>query len=417
MARTTVQSPAGPVFVARQPILDKTRRIFGYELLYRQTVDAETAAGATRDYATAHLICDGLLAIGMDTLTDGRKAFINVSRRLLLDGIPTVLPASRVVFELGADIEADSDVVAACRELREAGYELCIDDFAPTEWLADLLPLANYVKVDYLAQQRGERARVTGSDLPNGPVLMAKHIETVGQFDQALGEGFAYFQGFFFGRPVVREGRTVPSQQLAQIRLMRALTDPNLSVYQLEALIKPDPSLCYRVLRTVNSAGYAIQTTVNSIRDALVLLGRDAIRRWASLWILAGLNESAHTELLTMAAIRARCCELVGAAMADDDASSDGFLIGMCSLLDAILERPLDVLLAELPLPPRVAAALCGEDNSRRHLLDCVTAYASGQFETATTLAGRIGVDRATLPRAYNESLKWSRELQRQPAA
>jgi EAL and modified HD-GYP domain-containing signal transduction protein len=422
MEQPSAQTGTPQVFVARQPILDRNRRVFGYELLYRRAGDSETAGNLrantlTADHATAHLICDGLLAIGLDTLTDGRRAFINVSRRLLLDGIPAVLPPDRVVFELGADIEADSEVIEACHALRAAGYALAIDDFAMTDWIADLIPLASYVKVDFLAQATGERSRVTSADLTGGPALVGKRIETVGQFDEAVADGYSYFQGFFFGRPVVREGRAVPAQPLAQMRLVRALHDPNLSVHQLENLVKHDPSLCYRILRTVNSAGFALQTTVSSIREALVLLGRDAIRRWASLWMLAGLSQHAHSELLVIAAIRARCCELLGAQLRDEEAAADGFLVGMCSLLDAILERPMAALLQELPLPPLVHAALLGEDNSRRHLLELTTAYASGQFDLSVELAQRVGIDPALLPRIYGEALKWARELQHSAAA
>jgi EAL and modified HD-GYP domain-containing signal transduction protein len=422
MDRHSTQNSVPQVFVARQPILDRTRRVIGYELLYRHSGNAEDAGDArtnqtTADHATAHLICDGLLAIGLDTLTDGRRAFINVSRRLLLDGIPAVLPPARVVFELGADVEADSEVIEACQALRAAGYSLAIDDFAMTDWIADLIPMASYLKVDFLAQASGERARVTAADLPGGPALIGKRIETLAQFDEALNDGYSYFQGFFFGRPVVREGRGVPAQPLAQMRLMRALHDPNLSVHQLENLVKHDPSLCYRILRTVNSAGFALQTTVSSIREALVLLGRDAIRRWASLWMLAGLSEHAHSELLAMAAIRARCCESLGASLNDDEAAADGFLVGMCSLLDAILERPMEALLEELPLPPLVRAALVGEDNSRRRILECTTAYASGQFALAMQHAQRAGIDPVVLPKAYADALRWARELSQAKAA
>ena len=422
MERPPSRPPTNQVFVARQPILDKARRVFGYELLYRHAGDADDAGDvrrdqATADHATAHLSCDVLLAIGLDTLTDGKRAFINISRRFLLGGIPPVLPPDRVVFELGADVEADSEVIEACQTLRAAGYTLAIDDFAVNDWLTDLVPLASYVKVDFLAQATGERSRVTAADLPNGPALIGKKIESLGQFEDAMGDGYSYFQGFFFGRPVVREGRAVPAQPLAQMRLMRALHDPNLSVHQLEGLVKHDPALCYRILRTVNSAGFALQTTVSSIREALVLLGRDTIRRWASLWMLAGLSEHAHSELLTIAAIRARCCESLGASLNDDEAAADGFLVGMCSLLDAILERPMESLLKELPLPPQVQAALAGQDNSRRQILECATAYASGQFALAMQHAQRAGIDPVVLPKAYSDALKWARELQQGKAA
>lgn len=403
------KGPQTQIFVARQPILDKSGRIFGYELLYRNAANAEDRMGVHEDYATAKVI-DGLYAIGFDVLTANRKAFINVSRRLLLEGIPAVLPRDKVVLELGADIEADSEVIDVCKQLRKDGYTLAIDDFTMNAWTAELVPLVHYLKIDFL------RAGEATARLPNlapgeGPTLIAKKIETAEKFKEAVVGGYDLFQGFFLGRPVIKESRPVPAQHVASLRLMHALHDPDLSVHQLENLVKHDPALCFLILRTVNSAAYALRTTVQSIREALVLLGRDTVRRWASLWALAGLSQHAHAELLTMATIRARCCELLGASTGDDDAASEGFLVGMCSLMDAILEQPMPVLLETLPLPVRVRDALLGQDNSRRRILDCTVAYEQGSWDQCFELSRGAGVNPAVLPAAYAEALRWSNDL------
>jgi EAL and modified HD-GYP domain-containing signal transduction protein len=136
----------------------------------------------------------------------------------------------------------------------------------------------------------------------------------------------------------------VPAQHVAGLRLLHALHNPELTILELEDLVKHDPALCFLILRTINSAAYALRTSVQSIHDALVLLGRDTVRRWAALWSLAGLSKDAHAELLTMATVRARCCELLGASTDKAGAAADGFLVGMCSLLDAILEQPMPKL-------------------------------------------------------------------------
>jgi c-di-GMP-related signal transduction protein len=403
------KSSNGQVFVARQPILDKSGRIFGYELLYRQAGDSQTRGAANNDLATAGVI-DGLFAMGFDVLTNGRKAFINVSRRLLLDGVPAVLPRDRVVLELGHDIEADADVLEACRKLRKDGYALAIDDFVMTAWTAEFVPLAHYLKVDFL--RAGEPSRRLPHLAPGeGPTLVAKRIETAENFNEAVVGGYDLFQGFFLGRPSIKASRAVPSQHLASFRLLHALNNPNLSVHQLEDLVKHDPTLCFLILRTVNSAAFALRTHVQSIREALVLLGRDTVRRWASLWALAGLSQNAHGELLTMATIRARCCELLGASTGDDEAASEGFLIGMCSLLDAILEQPMDWLLESMPLPNGVRGALLGEENPRRRLLDCAVAYEQGSWDRCLELSKHAGVNPTILPTAYAEALRWSNDL------
>jgi EAL and modified HD-GYP domain-containing signal transduction protein len=407
----TPTSPDAParIFVARQPILDKSGRVFGYELLYRQNAEVDSKAGVHDDYATAKVI-DGLFAIGFDTLTSGRKAFVNVSRRLLLEGVPAVLPRDKVVLELGADIEADSEVLDACRQLRKDGYTLAIDDFTMTAWTAELVPLVHYLKIDFL------RAGESAARLPNlapgeGPTLIAKKIETAEKFKEAVVGGYDLFQGFFLGKPLIKQSRPVPAQHVASLRLLHALNDPNLSVHQLEELVKHDPALCFLILRTVNSAAYALRTTVQSIREALVLLGRDTVRRWASLWALAGLSQNAHAELLTMATIRARCCELLGASTGDDDAAAEGFLVGMCSLMDAILDQPMPALLQTLPLPERVRDALLGQENPRRSLLDCAVAYEQGSWDQCFELSRGAGVNPSVLPAAYAEALRWSTDL------
>jgi EAL and modified HD-GYP domain-containing signal transduction protein len=408
---TKTPSTGGHVFVARLPILNRDRRVYGYELLFRASALAD-ASGEALDYAAARVISDALLAIGLETLTDGRRAFVRVSRRLLLDGIPSVLPPERVVLEMAADIEADRDVVEACQELRNAGYQIAVDDFVLTDWTADLVPLANFLKVDFLTTDPEVRKVIEKARTNGAPVLIAKSIETMDAFDQAVKEGYTYFQGFFFGRPVIAEGREVPVQQMANLRLLRALHVPDLSVHQLEELIKHDASLCYRILRTVNSAAYMLQVPVQSIRQALVLLGRDTVRRWASLWSLAGLEEHhGASELVVMATVRARCCELLAGSLGGEEAASEGFLIGMCSLLDAILGRPMKAVLADLPLAEETEAALLGEDNAIRRLLDCVIAYEHGEWERAEQLAGRAKINPALLPKAFADALRWSREI------
>jgi EAL and modified HD-GYP domain-containing signal transduction protein len=405
---------AGQVFVARQPILDRAQRVFGYELLFRSSVQAETSAGAASEQASARVITDAVLSFGLDALTQGRPAFINVTRSLLLDGMPAALPPHRVVLELLEGIEADEDVLAACRELRQAGYAIALDDFVLNDRTAGLVPLADYIKVDCLAQpDPAARREILALKRGGRPALVAEKIETVHEFERAMQEGFEYFQGFFFGRPVTSGARQIPGDQIGHLRLLHALQNRDLTIDSLEHLIKHDTSLCYRVLRTVNSAGYAQHRTVQSIRQALVLLGVDTVRRWTSLWVLAGLSHGAQQELVVMSTVRARYCELLAGSTGGDEAASLGFLLGMCSMLDAILERPIECVLAELSLPDPAAAALRGEDNGCRRLLDCAVAYERGEWDRSLHLARRAGLDPPTLPIAHKDALRWAADFHR----
>jgi c-di-GMP-related signal transduction protein len=400
----------GPAtFVAREPILDKASRVRGYELLYRRSAGATTSTGASPDVATASVI-EGLFAMGFETLTGGHRAFLNVSRPLLLEGIPSVLPTDRVVLELGSDIEADADVLAACRDLKAAGYSLAIDDFAPADRRAELVPFADFLKVDVLESSQSA-IRLPAVPSTDGPAIVAKRVETAARFQEAVGGGYDLFQGFFLGKPVLKAARAVSAQHVAGVTLLQALHDPDLTILQLEELVKHDAALCYLVLRTINSAAYALRTTVRSIHDALVLLGRDTIRRWAALWALAGLGRHTHSELLTMAAVRARCCELLAASTGQEEAASEGFMVGLCSLLDAILEQPMPALLESLPISGDVRDALLGAENGPRRTLDCAMAYESGDWNRCLELAALAGADPAVLPGAYTEALRWASDL------
>lgn len=417
MGEVVHKSPAaGHVFVARQPIFDRHRRVFGYELLLEPASPGDFYA-TSAERTSARVISDALLAIGLDTLVGTRRAFVSVSRRLLLDGIPDVLPAARVALQLSSDIEADAEVVECCKALKAKGYTLAVDDFVLTPWTADLVPLAGFLKVNVDAIDAETRARLVTGQARNGPALIAKGVNSAVLFDALAGGGCTYFQGDFLGHPSVKQGRSVPGNQIVYLRLLRALNNSDLSVQQIEDLVKHDAALCHRILRTVNSWSFALKSTVTSIRDALLILGRDIVRRWASLWALAGLNERAHSELLLTATTRARFCEIAGGLAFGDDGEAAGFLLGMCSMFEALLERPMTEILADLPLDLETKGALLGHDSPKRWLLDCAVAYEHGRFDEAAGLARQMHIDPVRLPGAYADAMRWSRELERQRAA
>jgi EAL and modified HD-GYP domain-containing signal transduction protein len=403
------------VFVVRQPVFDRTRRVVGYELLL-QPFEAPDATASSLDRTSARVITDGVLTIGLDHLVAGRLAFLTVSRRLLTSGLPELRPQNRVVLQLASDIEADAEVVEACRALRAEGYQLAIDDFTFTPWIADLLPLVQYVKAGVQGIDAVTRSKVLADQAAGGPAFIAKDVDSALVFDAMAEVGCRFFQGGFLGEPTVKHGRTVPAQQLMYLRLLRALNDPNLSVHELGELVKHDAALCVRILQTVNSAGFGLRTTVSSIHDALILLGRDPIRRWASLWAVAALGDRAHNELILMATMRGRCCEVLGDAISDE-LGGQGFLLGLCSLLGAILERPMAEILSGLPVDPDVRRALLGTDNRLSRLLSSVVAYERGRWDVALAAAKTAGLDPRLLPVAYQDALSWSRRFEQQRAA
>ena len=404
-----MESANEQVFLARQPIFDRQKNAVGYELLFRAPRGSH-GAGVSIDQEGAALISEAVLAFGLDTLTHGRLAFIKVSRPLLLAGLPSGLPAHQVVIELPNDIDASREVREACVDLRRKGHRIALHHFVPNDDVAPLLPYADYIKSD-VAGLTAVARQFTPADLEAGRVMVATGVETAEDFTVATALGCALFQGGFIGRPVMRVTNDIPANRLVYLRLLRALQSPDISPRELEDLIKPDASLVYRTLRAVNSAAFAQHNRVDSIRQALTLLGCATVRRWASLWAMTSFSSGVPDELVAMSTLRGRTCELV--ANADVSGTlGDGFLLGMCSLLDAILEVPMPHILAHLPLPEEADAALRGQDNRSRRLLDCVIAYEHGDWDHYMTLAARAGLGPNAVPSAYGQALKWFANLE-----
>jgi EAL and modified HD-GYP domain-containing signal transduction protein len=403
--------PRNSVYVARQPILDQAGKVFGYELLYRGAVH-DTACTAEGDLAAARVLSDSLLALGLDTLTGGLQAFVNLTRPLLLNGAGTLLPKATTVLELREDIEVDAEVVEACARLHREGYSLALDDFDPQSKAAELIPYVKFVKVDVLAMPASTLAAIGGRLGPKGVRLVAEKVESFEVAKEARTWGYSLFQGYFFCRPKTIGTAALPSNRLAYLSLLAGLNERDLTVTELEDLVKHDVSLCYRVLRCINSAAYALRHEIRSIRQALLFLGLDQIRKWASVWALAGLN-SATPETVTVSLVRARTCELIGGAMMKDSTSSEYFLLGLCSLLDAMLNKPMADALADLPLSPTLRDALLGQPNRARTVLDIVLSYERGEWDEAMSAAEIAGIGAAVIPAAYGDALRWARELSR----
>jgi EAL and modified HD-GYP domain-containing signal transduction protein len=203
----------------------------------------------------------------------------------------------------------------------------------------------------------------------------------------------------------------MPARRLAYLGLLQALNREDLTVDQLEDLVKHDVSLSYRVLRSINSWVYGLRHEVTSIRHALVLLGLDQIRKWASVWALAGLNSSGTQETVTVALLRARCCELIGTTLVGPDEGASFFLLGLCSLLDVIVGRPLADALADMPLPVSINDALLGTPNQARQVLDAVVAYEQGKWNEALAAMDQLQLPVSALPEVYADALRWAREL------
>src|SRR5262245_2797098 len=397
------------ITVARQPILDRRGQVVAHELLYRHTPDA-TSCTDRGDSVGARTLNDAVLSVGLDALTCGLPAFINLTHQLLLGGAGTLMPRDIAVLEIREDIPVDDEVVQVCRRLHADGYALALDDFVPGSPAEALVPWVRYIKIDVLETPEAEWKPLAKRFSAKKIKVVAEKVETIEVCDATRNAGYDYFQGYFFCRPRTFATTHLPARRLAYVQLLAALNRPNLSFDELENLVKHDLSLSYRVMRSANSAAFAIPREITSIRTALVLLGLDQIRKWASVWAIAGLSGAEAPGAVSLALVRARGCERIGELVAGSD-SSGLFLLGLCSLLDVILRQSMEVALTDMPLPTPVREALLGAQNGARTALDAVIAYERGEWDAAGVLIERIGLGQSSLPDIYADAVRWARQL------
>jgi len=404
---TTNTTVRDTVFVARQPIFDKHKTLHAYELLFQSGTEAPPAGA---DTSTLDLIASSLLVIGLDELTGQKRGFINFTRNLLLKGASDLLPSDLVTIEIAEHIAPDDEVLAACRKLKAAGYTLALDGFALSGLGSPLLELADIVKVDFLAVCPQDRTRIA-EELDHRNILsLAKKVETIEDFDAAVATGYAYLQGYFFSKPMIHAGNRIASNRLNQFCLLNEVHRPDLSYDDLEALIKQDVALTYHLLKYINSVWFALRCEVTGIKHALVVLGAGEIRRWAALMSLRNAVSDKPSELLLRSLTRARMCESLAPHLGMAANTSDLFLLGMFSVIDALLDMPMAEVLPKLPLAPAVTQALLGQPIRFRTVKDAVVAYEKGDWAAFAANASELGLDTQIMPALFSQSLRWANQ-------
>lgn len=353
--------------------------MFGYELLFRDpgSLSAREPFG---DLATARVMVDALMDIGLDRVVGNARALVNVTPALVSSGIPLLLPPDRVSLELLEGVAAEPELLRALGGLRARGYRIFLDDVVYAETPRSLLRLADGVKVEVNGRSHEELEREVDALRRFGPLLVAEKVETHRTYALCSELGFDFFQGFFFAEPNPVPGSSVAVSVLTKLRLALALQRPGVELEDLQRIISQDAALAYRLLRYLNSAHFSLPRRLRSVREALVMLGADAVQRWATVVVFAGI-EARTDELLALALIRARMCELLAAAAG---APAEGaFLVGLLSVVDGLTDLPLEQALAGLPLSEEIVAALLAGEGPHGDLLRRVLAYERGDFEEA----------------------------------
>lgn len=408
MPMTTTVNSFQYTYLARQAIYDANLAVYGYELLYRSapsndglTVD-DAAIGDTAMSAAALTIA--FTDIGLDTIVGDCPAWVNIGDAFVTEDLAAILPPERTVIELLENGSADNRVLESLTKLRAEGYRIALDDFTFRPGLEPLVKLADIVKIDVLAHDAEELAEQVRLLKPYNVVLLAEKVETYEILERCRALGFMLFQGYFLSTPRTVSNVHVSTEAAVRVQLAAQLNDPDTDFNELAQMIASDVTLSYRLLRYINSAFVGLRNPVDSLHDALVLLGSRRVRSWVTLLLLSDAG-AGRPDLVSTALLRAHMCRSLAEAM---EINPDrAFLVGLLSVADALVDRPLADAIEELPIGADLIDALLEGAGPLGDLLGRVIAHEHADFAAASAFP----LDARTTTRAYIEALDWSTRL------
>ncbi len=393
------------VLLARQPIFDIHQKTYAYELLYRGD-----AMNIGDDAMTATVLCNTLNQFGTDVITDGSPFFINLSKEFLLSDFPNLLPTESVVLEVLEDVPADDDVIAAMQHWKEKGFTLALDDFVSinSEHIK-LLPYTDIVKVDIL-EYEGKLDEIVYELRQTQVKLLAEKVETHEQYELCKKLGFEYYQGYFFSQPsLMIEHHSLDSNKAQLLQLLSRTLEAE-SPKELENDIAHDLALSYKLLCYINSASVGLRKEIHSIGHALNLMGLNNIRTWVSMLLMASLSKDKPDALLSLSFTRGRFLELLAISLGEPKKANDYFILGMFSLLDALLDQDIADATESISLPDLVHNGLLNKGSNEANKLELIRALEQADWPKLSELLQLIGIDDEQMSSLYSKSVQWADE-------
>ncbi len=389
-------------YVGRQSIFDADDQVFAYELLYRNS-EENRAEIANENHATAELLSNVFTSIGLENIVGEKCAFVNMPRDYLLGDYPLPERNQQLVVEILEHVEPEPAVLQALQELKARGYTLALDDYVFEEHLEPFLELADIIKIDVMAAGLDDLASRVEQLKSYKVKLLAEKVETAEEVRVCKELGFSYFQGYYFSKPKVVSGKKITGNQLATMQLLSEVNQADVSTEKIAGLIQQDIAISYKLLRYVNSAMYSFNREIESIRDAIVVLGQTALVRLINMVAIGSMGEL-NDEAYRTAMFRARMCESIAVELDRKDDAASYFLVGLFSSLDALLGVPLDEVVGALPLAESSKNALLSHTGAYGEVLALVLAYELNELEACNDLP----IDRQTVVDCYINAISWA---------
>ena len=397
-------------YAARQPILDRNKELVGYELLFRDGVD-NVFPDIDGDEATSRLIEGSQFNFGLEDLTDNKPAYINFTLETLQKGYPTLLGKDQIVVEILETIQPGKRLLAIVKELKEKGYTLALDDYIHQPVWRHFYPFIDIIKIDFLSCELETIHSIIEEIKPYPHIkLLAEKVETYEKYQLALELGFAYFQGFFFSKPEMVQSKTLPPSEIALAELLYETSVVEVNLKKITEVFERDVNLSYKLLRYSNSAAFKRRAEISTIKQALIVLGAQEIKKFLSLLFAAQVAGDKPAELIRLSLTRARFTELLAISHNQLKDTGMAFLTGMMSLMDALLDEEMASVMKKLPLSNDIKLALVDEKGILAQYLRLVKQYEQANWQGANAIQDELGLAADKVPDAYHDAVHWANE-------
>jgi len=399
------------IYIARQPIFTKDMQIWGYELLFRSGENMQVAMITDSDQATTQVIADGF-TLAVQGMRKDTKALVNFPRNVLLGAAPYVLPPERCVIEILETVQPEPGILKACMDLKAKGYVLALDDFVGDPGFEPLCEIADIVKVDILHKTPQEVMAIVKGLARFKAVLLAEKVENLDMFNVCKKLGFTYFQGYFFSKPEVIPGRKLSASQTTKIKLLKELNESDADLDRLIEIIQTDLSISYRLLQYINSARFGLRGKIESIQRAASMLGRQNLKQWLQVILLSDVNTTDKAqELVRISVQRGRFLQLLSDTCKTPFGSDGMFLLGFFSMLDAILDQFMDVVLQDIPLDAGIKQALTEAGAPNSIWIGLLDELDRCNWAGLASRAGQLGIPLELIGKLSLEAAAWTNEV------
>jgi c-di-GMP-related signal transduction protein len=407
----TMKQTEQKYLIGRQPILNRDEQICAYELLFRSTDSLNAANVSDASQATASVILNTMAGFGIQQILGKHLGFINLELDILMSDSLELLPKDMVVLELLESLEVTPELIERCRELKEAGFTLALDDHEFSPIYEELYHIVEIVKVDLFVTPIDTLGPAIEQYRPYPFKLLAEKVESKEEFLKCLDMGFDYFQGYYFAKPAVIEKKKIDEGGAALLKLMRQMMD-DAEIEEIEKTFRSSPGLTYKLLLLVNSVSFAGLQKIQTVRHAISMLGRAQIKRWVQLALFATDDSHAmENPLMDMAAVRGGFMEQIAAACprlrGNREAPDQAFMTGILSLLESLYDIPMAQIAEELNLSEEVKQALVSREGVYGDLLALAEALEQVDFVTASELLGSLSIPYNTVMQAQMKAYNW----------